>query len=63
MILKYVLTIDAVPVVRCGECKHAANDTEYCQKHNKIYCTHFAIDRIVGKSDFCSCGERKEDNK
>ena len=56
-------TVDAVPVVRCRECKHwkptgskagnSFSDMEYiggCEFTN--YCRR--------ESDFCSCGERKE---
>ena len=47
-------TIDAVPVVRCRECKHCrkmiGNSYHYCVTHNtKMYA-----------EDFCSYGERKE---
>lgn len=49
-------TIDAVPVVRCRECKHCmkmiGNSYHYCVTHNtKMYA-----------EDFCSYGEQKEDN-
>ena len=47
-------TIDAVPVVRCRECKHCrkmiGNSYHYCVTHNtKMY-----------SEDFCSYGKRKE---
>jgi len=41
-------TVDAVPVVRCKDCKHS----EYLW--GKIYCT------MIGEDDYCSHGERKE---
>lgn len=45
-------TVDAVPVVRCGECKYLMPDN---------HCTMFADDRIrPSGSDFCSAGERKD---
>ena len=52
-------TIDAVPVVRCKDCKHrklsgAAPFMYYCCNNN---------DGLVGglrENDFCSYGERKE---
>ena len=45
-------TVDAVPVVRCGECKYLMPDN---------HCTMFADDRIrPSSSDFCSAGERKD---
>lgn len=47
-------TIDAVPVVRCRECI-------YCswQEDNLVYCDNFERDMMP--DDFCSVGERKED--
>ena len=52
--LSMVSTIDAVPVVRCRECK-------YCswQGDNLVYCDNFERDMMP--DDFCSVGERKED--
>ena len=47
-------TIDAVPVVRCGECKYLMA--------NGI-CNMFADGNIKpSASDFCSYGERKDDD-
>lgn len=44
-------TIDSVPVVRCGECKHLAGGI----------CMEFADDGInPNADDYCSYGERKE---
>ena len=46
-------TIDAVEVVRCGECKHMIADGR---------CMEFADDGIrPSVTDFCSYGERKTD--
>lgn len=46
-----MLTIDAEPVVRCGECK-------YMEPNG--HCTQFADDKIrPSVSDYCSAGERK----
>lgn len=52
-------TIDAVPVVRCGECKYR---TEYfdsgkyvCTRTQCIICGHA---NYVNEDDFCSYGER-----
>ena len=63
MMIKTAPTVDAVPVVRCRECKHwkpsgskagnSFSDMEYiggCEFTN--YCRR--------ESDFCSYGERKE---
>lgn len=55
-ILKAIPTIDAVPVVRCGECKNY--DGEF-------RCKCFTFDQegmpvFMRADDFCSYGERKE---
>ena len=46
-------TIDAAPVVRCGECIHY----EPCEA-GKDFCCFHAIGIV--KDDFCSYGERKD---
>ena len=50
-------TVDAVPVVRCRECKHRG--TDYCIFHIK---GEPADEELLRKldNDFCSYGERKE---
>lgn len=46
-------SVDAVPVVRCGECKHMMADGR---------CFEFADDNIrPSVSDYCSRGERREE--
>ena len=53
-------TVDAVPVVRCRECKYSAPNGIYgctCY-HFKQYETHG-----MGANDFCSYGERKGGNE
>ena len=52
-------TIDAVPVVRCRECKHRGTDD--CIFHIK---GEPADEELLLKldNDFCSYGERKEDD-
>lgn len=50
------LTVDAVPVVRCGKC--IFYDPESCSnrcRHPKGLCN-------PGESDFCSYGKRKDKN-
>lgn len=54
-------TIDAVPVVRCRECKHlnVVNHKElyaHCPKTNTVFLP-FELDT---REHFCSLGERKE---
>ena len=48
-------TIDAVPVVRCRECKHCDPETHHCDHHMG---TVAPLRRKP--DDFCSYGERKE---
>ena len=45
-------TVDAVPVVRCKDCKH------YQKDH---WCTRCALG-IMYENDFCSYAERRTDN-
>lgn len=47
--VEYAPTIDAVPVVRCKDCKH------------HFYCCRGSIP--VDDNGFCSAGERKDDDK
>lgn len=53
--LKKQPTIDAVPVVRCGECKHCDPETYHCDHPMG---TMFPFSRKP--DDFCSYGERKD---
>ena len=50
MMIKTVPTVDAVPVVRCRECKY----------HNKPTCPMRLSFNWTKDDDFCSYGERKE---
>lgn len=43
-------TVDAVPVVRCRDCKH----------HDGIRCFRWNSTIITGFDDFCSNGEQKD---
>lgn len=45
-------TIDAVPVIRCKDCKH--RDYGYCNLYLSFY-------RITADMDYCSNAERKEE--
>lgn len=52
-------TVDAVPVVRCRDCKryqHEVGDDEYALG----WCPFLTI-RLVSSNEFCSYGKRKED--
>ena len=50
-------TVDAVPVVRCRDCKHRG--TDYCIFHIKGEPEDEELLRKLD-NDFCSYGERKE---
>lgn len=47
-------TVDAVPVVRCGECK-------YYEAENHNCLDEMAYSRTWCENDYCSFGERKDD--
>lgn len=54
-------TVDAVPVVRCRECKHGVKVDDqgkwfYC----RMTCAKGLA--VVRKDDFCNYGERRGDN-
>ncbi len=54
--LQDALTIDAVPVVRCKDCKHSWEDI------SGLCCSYMVcVDRTVPDDFFCSYGERKEE--
>ena len=50
-------TVDAVPVVRCRECKHK-HINPFVKEGIVVYCFHHGMSKQY--DDFCSCGERKE---
>ena len=58
--IKNAPTVDAVPVVRCRECKHRG--TDYCIFHIK---GEPADEELLRKldNDFCSYGERKDGDR
>lgn len=64
-IAKYIApTVDAVPVVRCKDCKHYRNyPNGLCYLHTepKTNSRGYSGDAVcVEPEDFCSYGERKE---
>lgn len=48
--LQITPTVDAVPVVRCRECKHY--DGEYCTNPYGL--------KLPGPRSFCDCGKRRD---
>ena len=58
--IKQVPTIDAVPVVRCKDCKLAET------YGGRLYCSMFEDGGGCSSTepdDFCSCGERRDDER
>jgi hypothetical protein len=53
--IKALPAVDAVPVVRCKDCKNLRTDGAY------IYCGRFHGMIVIRINDFCSYGERKTD--
>ena len=53
-----VNTVDAVEVVRCGECKHFRHNLE-----NETYCYLVSGLSDPKEDDFCSYGERKDNTE
>ena len=51
-------TIDAVPVVRCKDCKHFMEFEKPLGKWPGL-CRYYNF-HSVKKNDFCSCGQEKE---
>lgn len=55
-------TVDAVPVVRCLDCKHWDSETWLCDNHSTF--GHHGLDwNMFSEDDFCSYGERKDGDK
>lgn len=49
-------TVDAVPVVRCRDCKHM------CRDNVGVFCKVWHGYNGCGEDGFCSYGERRTDN-
>ena len=57
MLIAYAPSVDAIPVVRCKDCKYGSYDSKpngamVCLKTNDGFCRQ--------ETDFCSYGERRE---
>jgi len=57
--VKYAPTIDAVPVVRCRECRYWVGDFPGATEHVKR-CELAGY--MVGENGYCVYGERREDS-
>ena len=57
--IKNALTIDAVPVVRCKDCKWWVAHPKWQTENG--YCKYMLVLFYVAKKadDYCSCGERR----
>lgn len=52
VVADFLLDNDVVPVVRCRNCEY---------RRDRLYCRKFEPPRIVTGLDFCSYGDREED--
>lgn len=53
-------TVDAVPVVRCKDCKHCVKAGTY---ELRLWCQgHGSPLRLTTADDYCSRGKRRDDN-
>ena len=58
--IKNTPTVDAVPVVRCKDCKHYRPQKKSAHWENKAnYCNRIVTIKVQ-PYDFCSYGERKD---
>jgi hypothetical protein len=56
-------TIDAVPVVRCAECKYwLCVEDGFGDCTNRRFHLDGCADPSMKMDDFCSCGERRSDD-
>ena len=58
-ILSEAPAVDAVPVVRCRECRHWG--TGHCAETDAIKVCEYA-DYMIGCNGYCVYGERREDD-
>ena len=56
-------TIDAVPVVRCKDCKYYVSYWDEKEKFCDIFCDGHEEPYPTKPTDFCSYGERKEEEE
>lgn len=56
--VKRSLTVDAVEVVRCKDCKQWDKETGWCNQHSSFIDDSW---EMFDENDFCSYGDRKED--
>ena len=56
-IVKEIGSAPSIDIVHCGECKYWHSNTQFCAKWSH---GGFISQRTL-PNDFCSCGERKDD--
>lgn len=63
--IKKAKTVDAVPIVRCRDCKHYRTymGHDMCAKNVKLLGGREVGLRATWKDDFCNYGERKNDER
>ena len=62
LVLREAPSVDAVPVVRCRDCKHWDSETWFCDNHSTF--GHHGLEwNMFSEDDFCSYGERKDGDK
>lgn len=67
-IIEEAPAVDAVPVVRCKDCKQWDKETGWCNQHSSfiddrgVFCTPWESSnwKLFDENDFCSYGERKD---
>lgn len=64
-VIQNMPTVDAVPVVRCRECKHhrVLLGRDLCAKNAVVFDGNESGLKITGENDYCFYGERKENNE
>lgn len=53
-------TVDAVPVVRCGDCEFSRKVDNREPMYKCVNICRYGCTQWVGSDDFCSYGERKD---
>ena len=61
-VLSHTPTVDAMEVVRCKDCKRCYKHTTKCNRQKMWICMRNDLDVCVRPDDFCSYGERKDDD-
>lgn len=56
--IKEAPTVDAVPVVRCKDCRWAKKVEEYEPKYQCLNICRYGCTQWLDSNDFCSYGER-----